>query len=93
MWKWSKYVIFSGPYSPVFTSNTGKYGPEKSPCLDTFYTEPLKVYSIRKFAILYTLEFQIDGSPRLIIPFFVTLPTLILENFASLPFYSRLPVY
>ena len=29
-WKVSKYGIFSGP-------NTGKYGPEKTPYLDTFH--------------------------------------------------------
>ena len=29
-WKMSKYGVFSGP-------NTGKYGPEKTPHLDTFY--------------------------------------------------------
>ena len=28
-WKVSKYGVFSGP-------NTGKYGPEKTPCLETF---------------------------------------------------------
>ena len=28
-WKWSKYGVFSGPYFPVFSPNTGKYGPEK----------------------------------------------------------------
>ena len=29
-WKVSKCVVFSSP-------NTGKYGPEKIPCLDTFH--------------------------------------------------------
>ena len=29
--------FFSGPYFPVFSSNTGKYGPEKSPYLHTFH--------------------------------------------------------
>ena len=29
--KVSKYGVFSGP-------NTGKYGPVKTPCLDTFHT-------------------------------------------------------
>ena len=29
--------VFSGPYFPVFTPNTGKYGPEKTPYLDTFH--------------------------------------------------------
>ena len=33
----SKYGVFSDPYFPVFSSNTGKYGPEKIPYLDTFY--------------------------------------------------------
>ena len=49
----------------------------------------------------HTLEFRIGGTPRLfIIMFFATLPTLfstprllISENFPSLSFYSRLPVY
>ena len=39
MWKVSKYGAFSGPYFPVFGLNTGKYGPEKTPYLDTFYAE------------------------------------------------------
>ena len=33
----SKYGVFAGPYFPVFGLNTGKYGPEKTPYLDTFY--------------------------------------------------------
>ena len=32
-----KYGVFSGPYFPVFSSNTGKYGPEITPYLDTFH--------------------------------------------------------
>ena len=32
----SKYGVFSGPYFPIFGMNTGKYGPEKAPYLDTF---------------------------------------------------------
>ena len=37
-WKVSKYGAFSGPYFPVFGLNTdtGKYGPEKTPYLNTF---------------------------------------------------------
>ena len=34
--KVSKYGFFSGPYFTVFGLNTGKYGPEKNPYLDTF---------------------------------------------------------
>ena len=32
-----KYGVFSGPYFPVFGLNAGKYGPEKTPYLDTFH--------------------------------------------------------
>ena len=33
-----KYAVFSGLYFPAFGLNTGKYGPEKTPYLDTFHT-------------------------------------------------------
>ena len=32
----SKYGVISGPYFPIFSPNTGKYGPEMTPYLDTF---------------------------------------------------------
>ena len=32
-----KYGVFSGPYLSVFSQNAGKYGPEKTPYLDTFH--------------------------------------------------------
>ena len=35
--KVSKYEVISGPYFPVFSLNTGKYGPEKIPYLDTLH--------------------------------------------------------
>ena len=35
--KVSKHRISSGPYIPVLGLNTGKYGPEKTPYLDTFH--------------------------------------------------------
>ena len=35
-YKVSKNGVFSGPYVPVFSPNTGKYGPEKTPYLDIF---------------------------------------------------------
>ena len=37
-WKLSKYGVFSGPYFPVFGQNTGKYGSEKTPYMDTSHT-------------------------------------------------------
>ena len=36
-WKLSKYEVFSGPYFPVFSLNTGMLGSEKTPYLDTFH--------------------------------------------------------
>ena len=36
-WKLSKYGVISGSYFLVFSSNTGKYGPEITPYLDTFH--------------------------------------------------------
>ena len=43
-WKESKYGVFSSLYFPVFglnigkwSPNKGKYGPEKTPYLDTFH--------------------------------------------------------
>ena len=36
-WKVSKYGVISSPYFPVFSPNTGKYGPEITPYLDTFH--------------------------------------------------------
>ena len=34
-----KYGVISGPYFPVFNPNTGKYGPEITPYLDTFHAK------------------------------------------------------
>ena len=33
----SKYGVFSGQHFPVFGLNTGNYGPEKTPHLNTFH--------------------------------------------------------
>ena len=33
----SKCGVISGPYFPVFELNTGKYGPDITPYLDTFH--------------------------------------------------------
>ena len=45
VWKVSKCGVISGPYFPVFSPNTGKYGPEKSPYLVTFHS--VNFYSVR----------------------------------------------
>ena len=44
VWKVSKYGVISGQYFPVFSTNTGKYGPEITSYLDTFHAEKLWVY-------------------------------------------------
>ena len=36
--KVSKYEVISGLYFLVFSPNTGKFGPEITPYLDTFHT-------------------------------------------------------
>ena len=36
-WKVSKYGVISGPYFPVFSPNTGKYGLELTPYLNPFH--------------------------------------------------------
>ena len=37
VWKMFKYGFFSGPYFPLFGVNTRKYGPEKTPYMDSFH--------------------------------------------------------
>ena len=54
----SKYGVFPGPYFPIFGLNTGKYGPEKTPYLDTFHatsTYITKRWISSEFSVL-TLE-------------------------------------
>ena len=54
----SKYGDFSGPYFavfgrntqiPVFSPNTGKYGPEKTPYLDTFHAVRVNCFPYREY--------------------------------------------
>ena len=46
-WKVSKYGVISGPYFHVFGLNTGKYGPEITPYLDTFHTVNCIIFIIK----------------------------------------------
>ena len=50
-WKVSKYGVIFGPYFAVFGLNTGKYGPEINPYLDTFHN--VMVYQDITPVILY----------------------------------------
>ena len=45
-WKVTKYGVFSGPCFHVFSPNTGKYGPEKTPYLDTNHAVHVSDYHI-----------------------------------------------
>ena len=51
-WKGSKYRVFFGLYFSVFKVSTGKYRPEKTPCLDKFHT----VLEVNKTVV----KFEID---------------------------------
>ena len=50
----SKYGVISGPYFPVFELNTGKYGPEKTPYLETFH--PVQGSMLRAMSFIVVLE-------------------------------------
>ena len=69
VWKVSKYGVNSGPYFPVFglnteiyrvnlriQSETGKYGPEITPYLDTFHAVPRKDKTQFKSSISETTD-------------------------------------
>ena len=43
-WKVPKIGVSSGSYFPVFSPNTGKYGPEKTPYLDTFHAVDYPIF-------------------------------------------------
>ena len=52
----SKYGVFSGPYYSVFGLNTGKYGPEKAPYLNTFHAVKNKLNALNsKFRLTISL--------------------------------------
>ena len=49
-WKVSKYGVICGPYFPVFNPNTGKYGPQITPYLDTFHAVFVVAYVCLEFS-------------------------------------------
>ena len=53
----SKYGVFSGPYFPVFSPNTGEYGPEKTPYLDTFNAVLIRSMVIKDTAWRWSNEY------------------------------------
>ena len=52
--------FFSGPYFPAFTPNTWKYGPEKTPYLDTFHTVFFATKSISMLHLLRLRKWMLD---------------------------------
>ena len=54
----SKYGVISGPYFPVFgeipvfSPNTGKYGTEITPHLDTFHAVIINVITATTFVVV-----------------------------------------
>ena len=57
-WKVSKYGVISGPYLPVFNPNTGEYGPEITPYLDTFHAVMLIKHSLTTSQRIKTVNCQ-----------------------------------
>ena len=52
--KVSKYEVISGPYFPVFSLNTGKYGPVITPYLDTFHAvEIVRIEDLKRACFLF----------------------------------------
>ena len=39
-----EYGVISGPYFPIFSPNTEKYGPEITPYLDTFHAVSVCIF-------------------------------------------------
>ena len=52
----SKYGVFSGPYFPIFSPNTGKYGPGRTPYLATFHAVTINGKVIKSSEVLEDLE-------------------------------------
>ena len=51
--KMSRYEVFCSLYFPVFGRNTGKYAPEKTPHLGTFYAVYVEYDTAVQKAIAY----------------------------------------
>ena len=65
-WKVPKCGVISGPYFPVFGLNTGKYGPEITPHLDTFHAVKGKRTTKTPTFIVFdkAIKYQVRQVPR-----------------------------
>ena len=55
----SKYEVFSGPYFPVFSSNTGKYVTEITPYFDTFNAVNSYKLSLWEFHLILQINITV----------------------------------
>ena len=63
-WKVSKYGVFSDPYFPVFSPNTGKYGPEITPYLNTFHAVHVKMVENNRIFFLVSPYWNLGFSRK-----------------------------
>ena len=56
--------FFSGPYFPVFSPNAGKYGPEKTPYLDTFHESLGILIHVMQVTILMSISLWFNVFPK-----------------------------
>ena len=73
--KCPKMEFFSGPCFPVFSLNTGKYGPEKAPYLDTFHA----VESMKNIATVNQFKNKLRNRTHSIITF-AFMETVVYQN-------------
>ena len=67
----SKYGVFSGPYFHVFSPNTGKYGPEKTPYLVNKSKHILKNnFAYKKACVDHLFKKEMDNIRREITSFY-----------------------
>ena len=94
----SGYGVFSSPYFPVIGLNTEiysinlrKYGPEKIPYLETFYTVKLSVAASRKCSITITILSSHRGKVKRSSPIKISFVILYLS--LALPQYYPVGIY
>ena len=68
--------VFPGPYFPVFSPNTGKKGPEKTPYLGTFHAKSPKLL----FSLIYNVHVHENMFNPIYATGFIFRPLKISEN-------------
>ena len=60
----AKYGVFSGPYFPIFSPNTGKYGLEETSYLNTFHAVPDTHICTTQMRYAVPIMSTTDGTPK-----------------------------